>query len=746
MRLFLRQGVLGLWVLWALSLPGWAPAADSLHTVLVTNATELADAVWAANFTGGDTNIVLADGVYNLDDMLWVEADNVTVTSQSGNRAAVTIQGQGMTGPVSHVFNVAGSNFRAENLTLRNVANHAVQMQPAAQTPILRNLHILDTGEQMIKVSWDQANPGVHSDGGLVERCVLEYSAGIGPQWYIGGIDAHAAVGWVVRNNVFRQIRSPADDVAEHAVHFWSGSTNTLVEKNVIVNCDRGIGFGLGDRGHHGGIIRNNMIYHDTSEGFADVGISLESADGAQVYNNTVIQEHTYLSAIEYRFAATTGCVIENNLTNREITDRDSGLNTVSHNYPTAQVTWFAAPSSGDLHLTSAVAGVVDSGLAVAGLTDDFDGTPRPQGPAIDIGAHELGDPSPTAMYRAYNPNLYYHFFTTRRTEFDNAVAHGYNDESTPPPFYVMDGPGGGASAVYRLYNAYTGLHYYTKALAERLSLESLGWAYERVEGYIFGAPVAETSEVYKLYHTTAGRHLYTIKAGERNWILANLPGWEQHSSLGFAYPVLPTARVEAAVALPGGATLASGGGEAAAAARRLASLTGSAGAVFPETSSSVAGFRAGTSSPAGAAAAATAASGPARRDFDGNGRSDLVWWDPAGGEVRLGLVSLEGGLAWQSLGWLPGSGWSLAAVLAGSTAGEFRLVWWHDSDRQGLTWLLAGATRQGSPDTPWVVAPGWRPWAAGDFDGDGAEELAWRNQTSGEILIDTGWLAPQVR
>jgi hypothetical protein len=354
----------------------------------VTTVAELVSAVSTAN-SGGDKAIVLEDGIYTLDSALVIQADDVTIRSLSGNRSSVTIRGTGMRGSVSHVFFVEGDHFTARDMTLRDVYYHAIQMQIDAQAPIFLNLHILDTYEQMIKVPYDETQPERHSDDGLVQDCLFEYSAGIGPQWYVGGVDGHHAHNWVVRGNTFKNIRSPADDVAEHAIHFWSGSQNTLVEGNTIVNCDRGIGFGLGDRGHVGGIIRNNMIYHDATEGFADVGIGLESAPDAQVYNNTILHENNYPNAIEYRFAATTGVSIINNLTNRAIARRDGASGTVSHNVTHGESVWFVSPGRGDLHLATSVADVVDQGIFVTGLVDDFDGDSRPQGTGYDVGADE---------------------------------------------------------------------------------------------------------------------------------------------------------------------------------------------------------------------------------------------------------------------------------------------------------------------------------------------------------------------
>ncbi|MFC1452091.1 hypothetical protein ACFLSJ_01950 [Verrucomicrobiota bacterium] len=358
------------------------------HAVTVNTAAGLADAVTAAN-SGGDTTILLENGTYTLDDMLMVETDGLTVQSVSGNRDLVVVQGEGMSGGVTHVFNVAGDNFTARNLTVGNVSQHAIQLQVDVDGAVMEKLRVFDTGEQMIKIPYDPGNLTATCDDGRVEDCRLEYTAGIGPQYYIGGVDAHNSKNWTVRNNVFIGIRSPSEDVAEFAIHFWSDSENTLVERNTIINCDRGIGFGLGDRGHVGGIIRNNFIYHDSSEGFADVGIAAETAPGVQIYNNTVFQEHSYPNAIEYRWAATTDALIANNLANRPVAQRDGASGDVSNNVTSAFASWFIAPSAGNLHLASQVVEVVDQGISIAGLADDFDGEVRPQGAGIDVGADE---------------------------------------------------------------------------------------------------------------------------------------------------------------------------------------------------------------------------------------------------------------------------------------------------------------------------------------------------------------------
>lgn len=363
------------------------------ETINVGTAAELHSAVTSANASGGNTIILLRDGIYTLNDTLYINVPNVTIASLSGVRENVVVQGDAMssTANIGNLIKVSAKNFQLSGVTLQRSRWHLIQIagESNADAPVIRNCILRDAYEQIIKVSVNLANPSVASDDGLVENCLFEYSAGIGPQYYIGGIDAHGSRNWVVRNNTFRSIISPSASPAEFAVHFWNGSANNTVEKNLIVDCDRGIGFGLDTRGNSGGIIRNNMIYSSANAGqFADVGISLTESPNSQVYNNTVIREDGFPWAIEYRYASTSNVLIANNLTNKSIISRDGASGTISKNVTSAISSWFIKAASGDLHLASAISSVTGAGQPVAGLTDDFDGQSRPT--SVDIGADQF--------------------------------------------------------------------------------------------------------------------------------------------------------------------------------------------------------------------------------------------------------------------------------------------------------------------------------------------------------------------
>ena len=371
-----------------------APCDLILGTVVnVTTEGEFSAAISQANSSGGNMTILIADGTYQVastSSYPYITASDLVIRSMSGDRDAVILTGGGMSdvAPLTEIgLSLVGNNITIADLTIKDVGNHAISTN--SDNHFIHNVRIQDTFEQMIKGTTGSNG----SSDCVVQCCLFEYTAGIGPQYYIGGLDIHHGIDWNVNDNVFYDIASPSGSLAEHAIHFWDNSEGTIVDRNLIINCDRGIGFGLGSSSHDGGVIRNNMIYNNGNDPFHDVGIGLETSPNTKVYNNTIHIE--YMNAIEYRFAATFNVDIANNLCNKSITSRNGGVATVNNCIEDATASIYVDAPNGDLHLNQSYSEIVDQGLDLpSDVIDDIDQYPRLVG-SYDIGAHEYPSDNP---------------------------------------------------------------------------------------------------------------------------------------------------------------------------------------------------------------------------------------------------------------------------------------------------------------------------------------------------------------
>ncbi len=370
------------------------------NTITVSSVTELENAVSSLQ---PDTKILIEDGVYPLTRTLYINGvQHVALVGASGNREGVVIKGPGM---ANKNFGNASIGVLVENVQDILIENLSVQdfyyhdiMIKQTQSPILRNLHLKDAGQQLIKVSAGQ-DASSYSDNGIIEKCLIEFTDRA-KSWYTNGIDALAVKDWIVRDNVIRNILAPKGQLAGPAILFWQNSIDTVIERNRIINCDRGIAFGDSSGpgqyardgettyDHQGGIIRNNFIYRDQP---GDVGISVNKAKDFKILNNTVILNNTFPWTIEYRFSSSNG-IVANNLTDGPIQARDGAHATLVTNVTNAQASWFQDVSSGNLHLTSQASTALNHATSYLDVSDDIDGQSR--GASPDIGADEFSGAS----------------------------------------------------------------------------------------------------------------------------------------------------------------------------------------------------------------------------------------------------------------------------------------------------------------------------------------------------------------
>jgi hypothetical protein len=384
--------------------PALSPPTGSVVHVTAAQAGELPNVVFNAP---AGTTFLLEDGTYALASGLQLAKPGMVLRSASNDAARVIVDGGFQ---VDETIAVSASDVTIAHITVERAIHHPIHVYtPASGTDVtgtrIYGVTIIDGGQQFVKV-----NPG--TTGGWVDEGAVECSsfkmtdAGRAQvvDCYTGGIDVHAGWNWVVRNNRFEDIYCTTGQIAEHAVHFWRGARGTLVENNVIVNCARGIGFGL-DGGvgvrdypdtpnggvklaHYDGIIRNNVVFADIA--WFDSGIELAIAKRPVVVHNTIIAAATatnFFSSIDYRFAET-DAFIANNLTTR-ITQRDGASGTLQNNLEQTPLAVFVNAAALDFHLSASATSAIDQGVDTGQGGVDMDGQTHDVG-VPDIGADEV--------------------------------------------------------------------------------------------------------------------------------------------------------------------------------------------------------------------------------------------------------------------------------------------------------------------------------------------------------------------
>ncbi|MEE9319090.1 MAG: hypothetical protein V3U76_01475 [Granulosicoccus sp.] len=371
--------------------PAFEPPAFD-RTVRIANELALQKAVAELQ---SNTRLLIAPGTYKLSRSLLVHADNITISGDSERCDEVILIGSGMDewhGDQTVEYGIwsDSTNLAVSNLTIEQVYFHGIIVNGNSDSPILYNVRLQDSGEQLLK-----SNPLGFADGvdsGLVEYSsfgytehppLIDHGGGTG---YTHAIDVHGGKDWMIRNNLFENIHTPdwTDHLWNAAVLMWRGSSNTVLENNRFHNVDRAIAFGLEDRpmDHRGGIIRNNMITMDHNflsykrKAEADAMIIVWSSPNTMVLHNTILTQGNTPKSIELRFNSEHTTLV-NNLTDALISVRNDMPYIEKGNLDSAKVSEFLDVGEVNLRLNAPYLHYLNKGEIVDEATHDVDGMPR---------------------------------------------------------------------------------------------------------------------------------------------------------------------------------------------------------------------------------------------------------------------------------------------------------------------------------------------------------------------------------
>ena len=392
------------------SVPLWFPQAPPLappqaEVIRVVTVDELFRAVERIG-TGG--TILLGEGHYQLPRVIILAGKkDITIRSVAGDPARAILSGQGWDSEANgddilHIARCEGVTIA--DLTFADCRSYGIKVE-AENAP--RDIHIYncrfrDIGVRAIKGSAGQ-DPNVRAVKGSVRYCYFENTKVPPADWlyggdYIAAIDMMALDGWTFSDNIFRNIKG-RNGGGRAAIFIWVRSRGVTVERNLIIDCDRGVAFGNPGQSTantageqlvyvRDGIIRNNFIV-----GGPDCGIELWYADRVKVCNNSIWRPERNWSRGIRIGTGTSHSEIVNNLVHGEIRF-DGGEAQLQQNLAGRLDGYFADPASGNLALTSVATGAIDQGAPLPDVTDDIRRRPRSGRP--DLGAWEFDDESET--------------------------------------------------------------------------------------------------------------------------------------------------------------------------------------------------------------------------------------------------------------------------------------------------------------------------------------------------------------
>lgn len=377
------------------------------NVVYVSNVSELHNRI--DNATAG-TTIMINPGTYYTTKNLAPRA-GVTIRGATGNRDDVVLVGAGMlnSGNKRHVFWLRYSDITIADLTIRDAYYHGIQIAAENQTDRiwLRNLKILDCGERFIKGSTNN-NPAYSPDDVVIEYCWLEQITPLSnhdDNDYIGGIDAMWCNRWIVRDNVFKNIRG-ATGGGRGGIFLWQNCVDIVVERNLAIGCDRGISIGnpsgpaVGTYHCTNGVVRNNFVVQG-----AGVAMELCKTNNLKVYNNTIYGEGgSSHRALQVDSSVTTGLKFWQNILRGGILYSNGGTVSTTGSIvgSTPDASWFVDPLNGDLRLTAVATAAIDQAAVLPEVTDDYFGNPRGSKP--DKGGYEVPSAPPRVV--AVTPSL----------------------------------------------------------------------------------------------------------------------------------------------------------------------------------------------------------------------------------------------------------------------------------------------------------------------------------------------------
>lgn len=269
------------------------------------------------------------------------------------------------------------------------------------------------------------------------------------------------------------------------------------------------------------------------------------------------------------------------------------------------------------------------------------------------------------------------------------------------------------------------------------------GTYFVRVSGVGVGSPLSATPDGYTSYGSLGAYTLSgTVAANSPpafttqplpKSVRATFPASFTVATSGFPTPTWQWQRLPAGSSTWANLTNA---GPYSGVTTLTLSVTGTTVGMSGDQFRCVATNASGSATSGAASLTVTLAGGVVVNDFNGDGKSDLLWENTATGDRQFWLMNgttLSSVVSFGNLSTV----WRIAATGDFNGDNQTDVVWENTSTGERAIWLMNGTTMSSSVSFG-VIPLAWRIAAAADFNNDGKTDIVWENSATGERAI---WL-----
>lgn len=251
------------------------------------------------------------------------------------------------------------------NHTSNSGDEHGIYVSNSGDRPTIRGNRIWDNWANGIHMNGDVSQGGDGVITGAVVESNIIFGNGMGGG---SGINMDGVQDSIIRNNLL--FDNHASGISLYRIDGGGPSTGNLVYQNTVIVADDGRWALNIKNGSAGNRVRNNVFYNYHSFR-GSISVDADSLSGFSSDNNVVMS----------RFTLDDGDTVLTLAEWRTQTGHDQS------SLLSDPATLFIDPTS-DFHLRAG-SPALDSGETLTDVLTDLEGTPRPLGPAFDIGSYE---------------------------------------------------------------------------------------------------------------------------------------------------------------------------------------------------------------------------------------------------------------------------------------------------------------------------------------------------------------------